>query len=515
MGRMRCVAAAVLVVVVGGVAVATPPGRTSPARAHPGHASLRFAVGYASERTLETALRTEPAVVVRMLPALRVAEVRTTAPALAARLRHARGIRFVQREVSRSSVAEPGVTLASLTPRAVWEWQNRVTRTDTVAPSVLRAAASVQIAVIDTGADLMAPDIAAKTPHAYNTRTGTGDVRDVNGHGTFVASLAAGSVTNADGIAGAGGDAQLLVVKSGSASGVFTDVDEAAGIVYAVDHGAKIVNLSVGGPTTSVTEKRAIQYAVQRGALLVAAVGNEFAQGNPVEYPAALLQPAGSDGVGGSGLAVTASTAAGARASFANTGSWISLAAPGENVFGAVSQLATSAAYPRSRLPGALSGEYGYASGTSFAAPQVSGAAALVWAANPSLTAQEVAQILKETATGAGRWAPDLGFGIVDAAAAVARAQARAPGVLLSGNRVHTTLRLNWSGSAVRYSLSLSLDSGPATSVLAATPQTSTTVTLARGHSYAFSVAALDTSGVSTATSVPLTVSLGTARSRR
>ena len=202
-------------------------------------------------------------------------------------------------------------------------------------------------------------------------------------------------------------------------------------------------------------------------------------------------------------------------ASFANTGSWISLAAPGENVFGAVSQLATSAAYPRSPLPGALSGEYGYASGTSFAAPQVSGAAALVWAANPSLTAQEVAQILKETATGAGRWAPDLGFGIVDAAAAVARAQARAPGVLLSGNRVHTTLRLNWSGSAVRYSLSLSLDSGPATSVLAATPQTSTTVTLARGHSYAFSVAALDTSGVSTATSVPLTVSLGTARSRR
>ena len=501
-------------VVVGGVAVATSPGHNDAARVRSVYPSLRLAVGYESEQTLLAALRATPAVVVRMLPTLRVAEVRTTAPALVATLRHSRGIRFVQREASRSTVAEPGSTLASLTPRAVWEWQNRVTRVDAVAPWVLRAAASVQIAVIDTGADLTAPDIAAKTPQTYNTRSGTGDVRDVNGHGTFVASLAAGSVTNAEGIAGAGGDAQLLIVKAGNASGAFTDVDEAAGIVYAVEHGAKIVNLSVGGPTTSVTEKRAIQYAVQHGALLVAAAGNEFAQGNPVEYPAALLQPAGSDGAGGGGLAVTASTAAGVRASFANMGSWISLAAPGENVFGAVSQLASSAAYPRSPLPGALSGEYGYASGTSFAAPQVSGAAALVWAANPSLTAQQVAQILKETASGAGRWIPDVGFGIVDAAAAVARAQLGVPGVLLSGNRVDTKLRLNWSGSAVRYSLSLSLDYGPARTLLAATPQTSTTVTLAHGHVYAFSVDALDASGASAATSASLTVSLGTVRSR-
>ena len=505
-------------VVVGGVAVATSPGHTDAARARSVRPSLRLAVGYQSERTLRaalrTALRTGPAVVVRVLPALRVAEVRTTAPALVATLRHARGIRFVQREASRSSVAEPGVTLAALTPRAVWEWQNRATHADAVAPSVLRAAASVQIAVIDTGADLAAPDIAAKTPQTYNTRSGTGDVRDVNGHGTFVASLAAGSVTNAEGIAGAGGDAQLLIVKSGNASGAFTDVDEAAGIVYAVEHGAKIVNLSVGGPTTSVTEKRAVQYAVQHGVLLVAAVGNEFARGNPVEYPAALLQPAGSDGAGGFGLAVTASTAVGVRAAFANMGSWISLAAPGENVFGAVSQLASATAYPRSPLPGALSGEYGYASGTSFAAPQVSGAAALVWAANPALTAQQVAQILKETSSGAGRWTPDVGFGIVDAAAAVARAQLGVPGVLLSGNRVDTTLRLNWSGSAARYSLSLSLDYGPARTLLAATPQTSTTVTLVHGHAYAFSVDALDASGASAATSASLTVSLGAVRSR-
>jgi subtilisin family serine protease len=453
--------------------------------------------------------------VVRTIPGLRIAEVRTASPAAAGRLRSAPGIRFVQRTASRRSVAEPGVTLASMTPRTVWEWQSRATHADAVAPAVLRAASSVTIAVVDTGADLTAPDIAAKSPLTFNTRAGSADVRDSNGHGTFVASLAAGSVTNGDGIAGSGGDAQLIVVKSGSASGAFTDVDEAAGIVYAVDHGAEIINLSVGGPATSVTERRAIQYAVQHGALLVAAAGNEYGQGNPVEYPAALLQPRGSDGVGGSGLAVTASTSAGVRASFANTGSWVSLAAPGENVLGAVSQLASPTAYPRSILPGAQAGLYGYASGTSFAAPQVAGAAALVWAANPSLTAQQVAQVLKQTASGQGGWTPELGFGVIDVAAAVAQASAGAPGVLLSGNRVDTKLRLNWSGSAARYSLSFSIDSGAMRTVLTATPQTTMTMTLARGHSYAFSVAALDVEGVQTGTSAPLTVALAAARSRR
>jgi subtilisin family serine protease len=184
-------------------------------------------------------------------------------------------------------------------------------------------------------------------------------------------------------------------------------------------------------------------------------------------------------------------------------------------VFGAVSQLASPTVYPRSVLPGSQAGVYGYASGTSFAAPQVAGAAALVWAANPSLTAQQVAQILKATASGHGGWTRELGFGVIDVAAAVAQATAGAPGVLLSGNRVDTKLRLNWSGSAPSYSLSLSIDSGSMQTVLAATPQTTTTMTLTRGHSYAFAVAALDVQGVQTATSVPLTVSVGAARSRR
>ena len=513
MGRMRWVAAVGLAVVAGGFVLSNPSDRTGLARASSGQRSVRLSVGYDSERALTAALRTTPAIVVRELRPLHVAEVRTTAPRrVVSTLRRAPGIRFVQRTAARVSLAEPGLTLASMTPRAVWEWQARATHEDAVPASVLRAASSMQIAVIDTGADLTAPDLAAKTPLTYNTRTGTADVRDANGHGTFVASIAAGSVTNGDGIAGAGGDAQLLVIKAGNAHGTFTDVDEAAGIMYAVDHGTKIINLSVGGPTTSLVEQNAIDYAVQKGVLIVAAVGNEYESGNPVEYPAALLQPAGSNGVGGSGLAVTASGPTGLRAYFANTGSWVSLAAPGENVFGAVSEDSSAAAYPRSPLPGAQSGLYGYASGTSFAAPQVAGAAALVWAANPSLTGPQVAQILKETASGVGRWTPELGFGVIDVAAAVARAQTGAPGVLLSGNHVATHVQLNWSGDATRYALSLSKDSSPATTVLSGT-QTSTALTLARGHSYSFTVTALDDSGAATATSVPLIVAVA-ARSR-
>ena len=509
MGPVRAVTAVGTMVVLAVGALSATQGRSNAVRAPEG----RVVVGYASAADLTAALSAGHAVVVRRLAPLHVAELRATDPGA---LRHVPGIRFVQRPAARVSAdVAPAVSLAlSAASGSAWEWQYAAIGEAAVPDAVLRAASSVRIAVIDTGADLAAPDLAAKSPHAYNTRTGTADVRDENGHGTFVASLAAGSVTVGDGIAGSGGDAQLLIVKSGSSSGAFTDMDEAAGIIYAVDHGARIINLSVGGPATSTTERRAIGYAVQHGVLVVAAVGNEHTAGNPVEYPAALLQPAGSNGVGGDGLAVGASTQTGARAFFSNTGSWVSLAAPGENVFGDVSQLSSPLLYPRTALPGSQAGLYGYGSGTSFAAPQVAGAAALVWAANPSLTAQQVAAILKATASGAGHWTPELGFGVIDVAAAVARAQAGAAGVLLSGDRVANRVHLTWQGDASAYTLSLTIDAHAPRLVLTATPLTTTSLTLPRGHAYSFTVAALDAAGSPAATSVPLTFSVPAVRSR-
>ena len=485
--------------VVVGVAAAAS-GRGGDART----SAQTLVVGYRTRLDLAHALR-GGGIVVRRLPALHAVELHTAEPASS--LRRAPGIRFVSVPVARVSADEPALARSPASAAAAWEWEYAGAHEDGVPADVLRAAASIRIAVIDTGADLTAPDLASKSPTSYNTRTGTGDVLDVNGHGTFVASIAAGSVTDGDGMDGFGGDAQLLVVKAGSDGGTFTDVDEAAGIMYAIDHGAKIVNLSFGGPGTTPIERNAIRYAFKQGALVVAAAGNEYGQGNPVEYPAALLQPVGSDGAGGAGLSVGASNQAGTRAGFSNTGTWLSLAAPGTSVFGDVSSLSSPVSYPRAALPGAPDGLYGYASGTSFAAPQVAGAAALVWAANPSLTAQEVAQILKQTATGQGRWTPQLGFGVIDVAAAVAAAQAGRPGVLLSGNRVRSKLHLTWSGDASRYTLTLT-SAGASRVVLQETSDTSAWLTLKPGRAYAFTVSAIDSSGATAATSAPLAVAM-------
>ena len=102
----------------------------------------------------------------------------------------------------------------------------------------------------------------------------------------------------------------------------------------------------------------------------------------------------------------------------------LALAAPGVAVFGALSGLSSPVAWPRASLPDATtSGLYGYASGSSFAAPEVAGAAALVWSANPALTAAQVAQVLKDTASGHGAWTSELGYGVIDVAGAVALAR--------------------------------------------------------------------------------------------
>jgi subtilisin family serine protease len=383
-----------------------------------------LAVAYDSPGSLRLAVAGQ-ARIVRDYPRIQVAEVRPSRTGFAAEARRARGIRYVGAVRSRVSATEPA--LFSSTFGGPYEWQYAAANVDGVPAWVLRAAASVTIAVIDTGADLRAPDLAAKAPQAHNVRTGGANVRDVSGHGTFVASLAAGSTTNGEGIAGFGGDAKLLVLKASRPDGSFTDLDEANAIVYAVDHGARVINLSLGGPDTSETERRGIAYAAQHGVLLVAAVGNEYAAGNPVEYPAALLQPIDSNGIGGVGLSVGASTASGARAAFSNTGSHLSLLAPGEHVLGALSSTAAAGDFAAVDLPGSSAGMYGFGTGTSFSTPEVAGAAALVLGAGPLLRAAEAARILKETASNRGAWNSSTGFGVLDVAAAVARAHARGP----------------------------------------------------------------------------------------
>jgi subtilisin family serine protease len=340
------------------------------------------------------------------VPALHVAEVSSTDTAA---LRARPGIRWVHSAVPRRRLGE--LRVAARKGLAA-EWEFTATHANLVPLSVQRAAASITIAVVDTGADVTAPDIAAKSPVTYNAVTGSDQVSDVTGHGTFVASVAGGSVAAGGVLRGFGGDAKLMIVEANRGTDVFDDVDEAAGVVWAVDHGAQIVNLSIGGAQTSQVERDAIQYAAAHHVLVVAAAGNTGQGGNVPSYPAAL--------VGAHGIAVASSTAVGKRASFSTAAGYVSLAAPGVRVLGATTADAPSSAVRRAGV--ASDGVYAYGTGTSYSAPQVAGAAALVWAANPSLSPEGVVQILEQTASGAGKWNAGTGYGVLDVAAAVARA---------------------------------------------------------------------------------------------
>ncbi len=224
----------------------------------------------------------------------------------------------------------------------------------------------VRIAIVDSGVDVTHPDLAGKVVGAYDAVTGGTDVHDVVGHGTGTASVAAAATDNGVGIAGAGRASSLLAVKVADVTGrIFTD-DLARGIVWAVNHGATVVNLSLGGPNGDPLEAAAVAYAQQHGALVVAAAGNAGTAAK--QYPGAL------SGV----LAVGATSADGSvRAPFSSYGSWVDLAAPGRSILVAT--------------PG---GGFESADGTSFSAPLVSGAAALLAAYRPGRRATDLAQAL-------------------------------------------------------------------------------------------------------------------------
>ena len=460
-------------------------------------------VGYKTPAALRGALDASGGRLLRQLPQIRVAVVQVPAAGGTATLRGSAGIGYVADPVERRQLAEPALAPAAV-PGGAYEWQYAATHLDQLSAADLAAAAPITIAVIDSGADMTAPDLAAKSPAAWSVLYGSTDVSDVVGHGTFVSSLAAGSPTNGEGIAGFGGSARLLVIQAGGL--YLDDVDIAAAITYAVDHGAKIINMSFGGGFRSLTEERALAYAINHGVLLVAAAGNDGAE--TPEFPAAELQPLASNGAGGTGLAVAATDVNGARASFSNFGSYISLAAPGKDVFGAI---ATGSGWTTTPLPGSSQGLYGYSSGTSFSAPEVAGIAALVWGADPSLQASDVAGILKETASGHGAWTPQLGFGIVNAQAAVAKAAAHqplAPPVTLTGTRSGTHVALSWSAPrAVSYRLKVSKDGARARVLFASTLNTSAAYDLEPGHDYSFTAETNDLYGYH-GVSQPYTVSL-------
>jgi subtilisin family serine protease len=286
----------------------------------------------------------------------------------------------------RSAVKARTAQVAASDPRAAEQWP-----LDGDGPMGVASAwrqtkgAGLTVAIVDSGADLGHPDLApnlwtnpGEVPgngvdddnngyvddvHGYDFVEGDGTPQDGNGHGTHVAGIVGARGGNGIGGAGVAWNVRLMIVRVLDAAAQGTTTDVARGIRYAVDNGARIVNLSLAGPSSTPDLADAVQYAQARGVLIVVAAGNNGADlaGAPT-YPAAY----GEDDV----LGVAATRRDGGLSGVSDYGPGADLAAPGEEV-----------------LSTALGGGYEWRTGTSMAAPEVTGALVLLAAARPDLDA--------------------------------------------------------------------------------------------------------------------------------
>jgi subtilisin family serine protease len=264
-----------------------------------------------------------------------------------------------------------------------------------------------KVAVIDSGIDGGHPDLDGRVA-AARTFVGGSPFRDGQGHGTFVAGEIAAATGNGTGIAGIAFPAQLLVAKVVKSDRTIPLQAEASGIRWAVDHGARVINLSLAGlrdpltpnrDTYSPLEASAIRYADRHGVIVVAAVGNSDAAPrspwNFAGYPAALPHVIG----------VSALEQNGSVAAFSNRDAFYNdISAPGADIFSTLPLQMTHLARPNCPYQGYSDcGDYEFrrAEGTSFAAPMVTAAAALVLSIRPSLAPDQVEAIVERSAADA------------------------------------------------------------------------------------------------------------------
>jgi hypothetical protein len=262
--------------------------------------------------------------------------------------------------------------------------------------------APVKVAIIDSGVDCSLPDFQNQIA-AEKSFVGGSACMDTQGHGTIVAGEIAGALNQA-GVVGLAFKSQLLVAKVVADDDTIPLNAEAAGIRWAVNHGARVVNLSFGAvrdpknrslDSYSPIEAKAVAYAVKKGAVVVAAVGNsDEAYETPWPYaswPSALPHVIG----------VGALTRSGNVPDFSdNDPKFVDLAAPGVGIFSTFPTKLTAAQpnCPEQGYTGCALGEYQHPEGTSFAAPQVSAAAAVLFGLDSSLTSSQVTRILERHA---------------------------------------------------------------------------------------------------------------------
>jgi hypothetical protein len=282
--------------------------------------------------------------------------------------------------------------------------------------------ASVTIAIIDTGIDGGHPDLAGKIVAGRDVIDNDSNPHDLNGHGTHVAGIAAALSNNGIGVAGLDWQAQIMPIRALDEKGSGTTATITSGVNWASDHGADILNLSLGGSFPDPALEDAVDDARSAGRLVVASMGNcrtvdpDCDVANPTMYPAAY------DSV----MAVAATGPDDTYAVYSQYGSHCDIAAPGGDMgylhdpYGIYSTMPTYDVF-LTDSPYNYSKNYDYLHGTSQAAPHVAGLAALLLSIDPSLTPVEIQTIIEETAVdlGPAGWDSDYGHGRIDARAAL------------------------------------------------------------------------------------------------
>ncbi|MGA2503336.1 MAG: S8 family serine peptidase, partial [Anaerolineales bacterium] len=270
--------------------------------------------------------------------------------------------------------------------------------------TVTTGSANVILAIIDSGIDASHPEFAGRLVPGYDFVEGDSTPQDTCGHGTHVAGIAAASGNNGMGVAGIDWNAKIMPVRvlNGYCSGSTADVAE--GLVWAVERGARVINLSLGTSAASTLLEDASYYAYSHGAAIFAAAGNSDI--SPISYPAAYPWV----------MAVGATDTSDQRASFSSKGAALDLMAPGINIF---STTPLESFYYQSLF--GTTKEYGYLTGTSMAAAFASGAGSLLASEPQFNTPDKIYQALTSTALDLDVPGRDnnTGFGLIQLYAAL------------------------------------------------------------------------------------------------
>ena len=250
----------------------------------------------------------------------------------------------------------------------------------------------VIIAILDTGIELTHPDLVNKIVKPYNAINPDLSVDDDNGHGTTIAGIIGAEANNNRGIAGIAYNCKIMPIKVLDFEGEGKYSDVADGIIYAVDNGAKVINLSLGGYGYSYILRIAVEYALDNNCIIVAYVGNDNVSD--------LVFPAAYNGV----IGVTASDSGDAIPLYCNKGVYVDVSAPGESVY------TTD-----------LDNKYDYERGTSLASGYVSGLAGLLLSLYPNYSYEEIQQIIYNSADVIGKdsYNDEYGVGRINAYKAV------------------------------------------------------------------------------------------------